>query len=131
MTIVDKKHVEGLDTDFKVLEERLLHSDYQEQPEILDQLLDDEFEEIASSGVLVSREDVVHWLLHKEKYARWRLDDFTTRLLANGLVLTVYHARQIHIEDKGRAGSHRSSIWKKSNGHWKMIFHQATKVSGV
>ena len=51
----------------KELEEKLLHSDVRKNPEILDDLLGEDFEEIGSIGKVQSREEVINWLVTKEK----------------------------------------------------------------
>jgi hypothetical protein len=67
------------------LEVKLLHSDVQENPEIINELLSDEFEEIGSIGKTSSREEVVYWLRMKEKNKQWSLDEFRIRELAPNL----------------------------------------------
>ncbi|MFT4607655.1 MAG: hypothetical protein ACI9V8_000295 [Urechidicola sp.] len=111
------------------LEEKLLHADVQKNPEILDDLLSKDFEEIGSIGKTSSREEVVHWLLTKEKNMQWSLDDFRIRELAPDLILAIYQAN-IKGNNRGSSkGSIRSSIWKLCSGNWKIIFHQGTKIT--
>lgn len=121
---------QGLENTIKQCEESLLHSDHIKNPEILKTLLADEFEEIGSAGFICCRQDVVDWLVNKGKDARWELKDFRVKILSDGLVLAIYHARKVGQAAAQSKGSLRSSIWKKtsaSNG-WQMIFHQATKI---
>ena len=112
----------------KELEEKLLHSDVRKNPEILNELLSEDFEEIGSIGKTSSREEVVKWLVTKEKDVKWSLNEFRIRELAADLVLAIYVAKKQQIQNNNSNGSIRSSIWKLSGGKWKMIFHQATKL---
>ena len=108
----------------KSLEEKLLHSDVGKNPEMLDELLSEDFEEIGSIGKTSSREEVINWLVTKEKNIKWTLSEFRLRELAPNLVLAIYIAQK----NSSTKGSIRSSIWKLCDGKWKMIFHQGTKI---
>lgn len=110
------------------LEKKLLHSDVRKNPEILNELLSEDFEEIGSIGKTSSREEVVKWLVTKEKDIKWSLNEFRIRELASDLVLAIYQAKKERTQNSNSNGSIRSSIWKLREGTWKMIFHQATKI---
>jgi hypothetical protein len=113
----------------KSLEEKLLHSDFQKNSEIINELLSEEFEEIGVIGKISSREEVIFWLLKKDKNMKWTLNDFKIRELTPDLVLATYQATsQGGASSISSKGSIRSSIWKLCSGHWKIIFHQGTKI---
>ncbi|MDH5692716.1 MAG: DUF4440 domain-containing protein [Gammaproteobacteria bacterium] len=112
----------------KELEEKLLHSDVRSNPELLDELLAQEFEEIESTGRLTSRREVVDWLLNKEVNTRWSLDAFRIKPLSEEVVLAVYVATKLNTENKKSKGSMRCSIWQRHGDNWKMIFHQGTNI---
>jgi len=111
----------------KQLEEKLLHSDVIANRSIFDELLADDFEEIASNGRISSRQQVVEWLVNKDKNIRWMLLDFKVRQLTPDLVLAVYRAKKSD-GDHASNGSLRSSLWKRNDSHWQMTFHQASKI---
>lgn len=143
----------SLEVHLKKLEEQLLHADIKSNPELLDELLSEDFEEINSSGVINSREDVVNWLLNKGTEGLWSITDFSIRQLADDLFLATYHSKCLtlekdkvavknntHIinskttENNSSKGSLRSSLWRRhsssgSHPEWQMIFHQGTKIS--
>ena len=125
---IQGKKMDPIENKIKELEEKLLHSDVRENPEILKQLLSDEFEEIGSNGKISSREDVIDWLLNKEKNISWSLSDFRIKKITSDIVISIYRARKIISNDNVSNGSMRSSIWKFSDSQWKMIFHQGTKI---
>lgn len=110
----------------KELEERLLHSDVKGNPEILNELIGEDFEEIGSNGKVSSREEVIEWMINKDKNIKWSLNDFRIRKLTPELVIAIYTASKN--DQVNSNGSIRSSIWKNCDGKWKMIFHQGTKI---
>ena len=112
----------------KELEEELLHSDVTKNPEILNDLLGEDFEEIGSIGKISSREEVINWLVTKEKNIKWSLNEFRVRELAPDMVLAIYSANKNEHQGSASKGSMRSSIWKLYGDKWKMIFHQGTKI---
>lgn len=116
-----KEHIKGL-------EEKLLHSDIRKNPEILKELISEDFEEIGSIGKISSREEVINWLVTKEKNIKWSLSEFRVRELASDMVLAIYIANKNGEHSCGSKGSIRSSIWKLCGDQWKMIFHQGTKI---
>jgi len=111
----------------KRLEEKLLHSDVAANRSILDELLADDFEEIGSNGKISSRQQVIDWLVSKDKNMRWTLLDFSVRQLAPDLVLAIYRAKKTDANHPSN-GSQRSSLWQRNDNHWQMIFHQASKI---
>lgn len=119
--------MKDIEKHIKKLEETLLQRNVRRNPDLLDELLDKDFEEIGSSGKITNRLQVMEWLLTKEKDVTWSLDGFRVRQLAPDLVLALYKATKI----KNRvevSGSLRSSIWQRTGDRWKMVFNQGTRV---
>ena len=112
----------------KGLEEKLLRTDVRKNPDILDELLSEDFEEIGSIGRTSSRAEVVNWLVTKEKDIEWTVNEFRIRELSPDLVLAIYRADKKNKTNIQSAGSIRSSLWKKNGNRWQMIFHQGTKI---
>lgn len=110
------------------LEEKLLHEDVRSNPEILIELLADDFEEIGVSGKIISRQEVIDWLVNKERDIQWSLDNFRVKELSPNVVFSLYEAKKKDISKNTTRGSMRSSIWKLHGKQWKMIFHQGTQV---
>ena len=109
------------------LEQKLLHTDWQQTPDLLESLLAPEFEEIGSYGECSSRAEVLDWLLNKNPSEQWLLDNFRIKRLSNILVLAIYHAKKKTTQNINSNGSIRSSIWRQDENHWTLVFHQATK----
>lgn len=112
------------------LEERLLHTDFSNQPQLLEDMLAAEFTEINASGQTGSRAAVCQWLMQKNKAARWRLTEVVVTELQPQMRLVNYHASQIAPVPSASKGALHSSIWNFNQQLqcWQLRFHQATKV---
>jgi hypothetical protein len=66
-------------------------------------------------------------VLRQEPPAQCFLTHFKTLVLAPGVVLVTYRAGRQH----GSEASLRSSIWKRIDGRWQMLFHQGTVAREV
>lgn len=120
---------DAITDQIKQLELKLLHSDMQMSPSLLDTLLAKEFEEIGDNGTVNARHDVADWLLNKNPRERWLLSDFRIKKLSADLVLAIYRAKKLADQkDIVSQGSVRSSIWKYNTQGWQMVFHQASKI---
>jgi hypothetical protein len=119
----------GIAEQIKQLELKLLHLDLKTEPELINDLLSHDFEEISQSGKINTRRDVVDWLIHKDIHLQWSLNDFRIRMLADELVMAMYTAQKMNDRNNLSKGSMRTSIWQRQGGTWKMIFHQASKIT--
>ena len=81
----------------------------------LESLLADDFVEFGSSGEILSRQMVAD-LLQQEPPRELSLDAFSATMLSNDVALLTYRA----------GGSNRSSIWLRTQGRWRLRFHQGT-----
>ncbi len=119
----------GIAEQIKQLELKLLHLDLKTEPELINDLLSHDFEEISQSGKINARRDVVDWLIHKDIHLQWSLNDFRIRMLADELVMAMYTAQKMNDRNNLSKGSMRTSIWRRQGSAWKMIFHQASKIT--
>jgi len=119
----------GIAEQIKQLELKLLHLDLKTEPELINDLLSHDFEEISQSGKINTRRDVVDWLIHKDIHLQWSLNDFRIRMLADELVMAMYTAQKMNDRNNLSKGSMRTSIWRRQGSAWKMIFHQASKIT--
>lgn len=116
------------------LELSLLQSDLNTHPELIDQLLAANFEEIDNRGQLQCRDDVVGWLMRKDPQLRWAFTNFRIKVLTEDLALAIYSIQnpaQPDTQLTQAPGSIRTSLWQRQGNDWKMIFHQATKITGA
>jgi hypothetical protein len=111
----------SLEKHLRELEERLLQTEVRKSPEELDQLLADDFVEIGSSGRLFNKQQIIEGLINETPVHRTLLD-FKIKLLAPDVALVTY---RVHNHEEQRY-SLRSSIWKRNEDRWQMVFHQGT-----
>lgn len=105
----------------KSLELSLLDVDTRKNINKLNKLIAEEFIEFGSSGKVYTKSAILQHLpiaSHRE----FKVSRFNTVELAVNCVLVIYQLQ----EKDGK--SLRSSIWKKFDSDWKMIFHQGTVI---
>jgi len=89
----------------------------------------DEFWEVGASGNVYTKQDVIETLL--ERYNNpdyqdiWEAKDFELTTIAPDNYLLTY----ILIQDKTRV-TRRSTLWRRVNGDWKILYHQGTLIEG-
>lgn len=114
----------------KRLEGRLQLASVRTSREQLDQLLADEFVEFGSSGRIYNKRQIVAALLadpenRNPRYAT--MQNVKLVPLAGDTALLTYRSSK---SQPGRQAvrANRSSIWKKMDGRWQMLFHQGTPL---
>lgn len=83
------------------------------------------FWEVGASGHRYSREFV--WSVLEERYKNpsqdsWEAEDFYCQEIAPNNYLLTYKLHQ------GERVTQRSTLWRHSNGYWKIVYHQGTIV---
>jgi hypothetical protein len=104
------------------LEQQLLRPATRSSRKNLEELLAEDFVEFGSSGVIYDRASVISSLAQENPVA-WSIASFKARALAEGVALVTYVATKGEVDS-----SLRCSIWKLTDGRWRMAFHQGTKV---
>lgn len=89
----------------------------------------DEFWEVGASGNVYTKQDVIDTLLE-----RYNNPDYQDIWEAKGFELTKissdnYLLTYILIQDKTRV-TRRSTLWRRVNCDWKIIYHQGTLIEG-
>lgn len=118
-----------LQQHIKGLEESLLRPYERTEMELLDKLLHDDFEEVGSSGRTTYKHEAIRWLIREEENIQWSLSEFRIRALSAELVLAHYFAHKNNLKTGKISNSMRSSLWKKSDDRWSIIFHQGSEIS--
>lgn len=101
------------------LEEKLLQPEIRTSPEEIEKLLENDFFEFGSSGNVWYKNGIQTAGIGVVKMI---ISNFEIHQLSSNTVLTTY---RIFNEVKMQH-TLRSSIWKFSDGIWKMFFHQGT-----
>lgn len=108
-------------TQFRELEEHHLNPKVRKNPkQLLADILADNFFEIGSSGRFIYRDEC----LVDEGIGEWEvvMTDFKVHPLSEDIVLTTYHIKNKTLV----RNTLRSSIWKRIDDRWQMVFHQGT-----
>ncbi len=115
----------------KRLEARLQLPSVRTSRQQLDQLLADEFLEFGSSGATYDKAQVIKGLLADPEslLPRYATMQNTKILwLAPGIALVTYRSQKARPGGAPPQRANRSSIWKKMDGRWQMVFHQGTPL---
>ena len=93
-------------------------------------LLANDFVEFGSSGKVWDKSSIVASMQTETMDEPITVEDFEARELASDVVLITYTSSRSKrvVEGPLPVSSLRSSIWKRRNGKWQMIFHQGTKI---
>jgi hypothetical protein len=115
--------MEDLDKHFLDLEEKFLRPAARSSRKNLEELLTEDFFEVGASGGVYDRKSIVSAMLGEYPPA-WSIANFKVTPLSDDIVLVTYLATT-----STGPSAVRSSIWKRSDGRWRMAFHQGTKVA--
>jgi len=89
-------------------------------------MTDPGFWEVGASGSRYSRDYVSEVLTERYKNPRvevWQIEDFLIQQIADNNYLVTYALFQ------GDRLSRRSTTWRRTDGDWKIFYHQGTLVS--
>lgn len=109
------------------LEKLLLTFEVRHSEELLKDLIAPDFKEIGASGAYTNLDDALRDLPQTDDWSA-KVQDFEFRELGEGVCQLIFRAYIKHyLQDEGTY-SHRTSIWKKFESGWKVIYHQGTRV---
>jgi hypothetical protein len=118
----------GLIEHLRELEASMAKPEIRRSPEQLSRLLADDFREFGGSGRMFNKGQIVEALQNQPPLELW-LDDFQVKCLSADLALVTYRGH-CKFPDSGKVShSLRSSIWRKRDGRWEVVFHQGTPVT--
>ena len=120
------KSIKSIEKQIKNLEELLLQPDVRKSALELSKFLAEDFFEFGSSGKVFTRKEIIKSL--KEGHnLKLSLTNFKLMELGENHYLATYKA--LKEENGEKIYSLRSSIWRKNNESYVMIFHQGTKIN--
>ncbi|CAM5514297.1 hypothetical protein MAUB1S_08583 [Mycolicibacterium aubagnense] len=113
------------------LEEELFKHTVRASPAAVGALLADDFLEFGRSGRVYDKKEIVLGLAAEASDPPLELtaSGFELKSLAEDVVLLTY--RTSRPDGDRTLHTLRSSIWKFSDGAWRMVFHQGTPTSEV
>ena len=111
------------------MEMQLLRPEVRISSEKLAELLWDDMIEFCSSGFVYQykKNDVIEKSLNSSTL-KWKIKDFKIKCLSDDIILVTYMLDKNSYTSTKPNHSLRSSIWKSTDGKWKMFFHQGTPV---
>lgn len=109
----------------KEFELALLSDKVRKSPAKLDEYLSDEFYEFTQSGQLFTKKDIIDCLpnLPEEIFI---VENYSEKVLAEDIIHVTYFTERKIPSTWEKKFTICSSIWKKYNSKWQMIFFQWT-----
>ena len=109
------------------LETSLLKPEVRLSASDLDLLLADDFREFGSSGEIYDKKLILERLPKDTQTSpvEFLVSDFQIEELAENIILATFKTDKT-LSDKSHVVALRTSIWRKNNNSWQMIFHQGT-----
>ncbi|MGX2993851.1 nuclear transport factor 2 family protein [Streptomyces sp. JNUCC 64] len=101
---------------------RLLDPEVRPSPELVGELLHPEFTEIGASGRLWDRASIIAALADRPGGGVRPIT--TSRMRGTRLAPDLVHLT-FDTDNNGRL-AHRSSLWRRTEGGWRLFFHQGT-----
>jgi hypothetical protein len=111
--------------ELRGLEELLAKPDVRRSPDELERLIADDFREFGGSGRIFDKKQIIA-ALQGQPRCELSLTDFQAVCLATDVVLVTYRGKAQFSESEKPLYSLRSSIWRRSDGKWQVVFHQGT-----
>lgn len=112
--------INNMYNQIRELELLLLDPSLRKSKQKLNELIDDEFIEIGVSGKIYNKQDILDSLPY-ENANKFKAYNFKFTEISNKVILIIYET------EKSSFKALRSSIWRKSDDNWKLIFHQGTE----
>jgi hypothetical protein len=110
----------NIEAQIRELEDRLLTPEVRGSAAALDTLISRDFFEFGSSGQVYDRQTIVAAILADPQPRVPPVTEFRVCALSADVALATYRT----------GGSVRSSIWRRENDAWRIVFHQGTPTSG-
>jgi len=110
--------------DLLALEQQLLDPALRADAAFLRRVLADDFQEIGQSGRIYDKASMINRLPMAPGFSGPRtIIDFEAREMGPGLILAIYRIAE--------TGTLRSSLWRRVNSGWELVFNQGTRPSEV
>jgi GNAT superfamily N-acetyltransferase len=103
------------------LEISLLEQSVRQSATQLNSLIADDFTEFGSSGEIYNKRNILE-SLPTEEIRNFVVSDFEVKELSKDVMLATYKTAEAGLTFL------RSSIWKRYDDDWRMVFHQGTKM---
>ena len=108
-------------------EESLLTTPTRYSYDHLNKLLDDDFIEFGSSGNIYRKQDILARLPQENNFT-FTMENILIKQIDEYIFLLTYKVKKMQGDGQVLA-SLRSSLWKKFNMEFKLLFHQGTPIA--
>ncbi len=108
------------------LETDLLKPEIRTSVEKLNELISDDFIEYGSSGLVYNKAMILE-RLPKGDSPFYTLFDFELIILSENIIQTRFKTNRVNFDGTKMSSLH-SSIWRKTNDKWQMLFNQGTLI---
>jgi len=110
------------------LELDLLSAETRARPERVAALLAEDFQEFGRSGARYLKAETISALAEEDPSPVWRLEvtECAVKPLAADVALVTYRTARRFPDGSVDRAALRASIWRREEGDWRMVFHQAT-----
>ncbi|NBF11815.1 DUF4440 domain-containing protein [Pseudomonas sp. Fl4BN1] len=112
------------------LETRLQQAEVRADRQALDALLADDFLEFGVSGGRWNKAQVLDSLVQQDFIER-SISEFEVQRLAADLAQVIYLCHNAAAGGRAASSAWRSSLWRRHDGRWQMLFHQGTLRPGA
>ena len=102
------------------LEKSLFKYEYISDVDYLNNVIDDSYLEVGKSGYKITKSDVIEELSKLDEDRNIIIYNFSCSEISNDIFLVHYFTK------KESDNIFRTSIWKKENNNFKILFHQAS-----
>jgi hypothetical protein len=109
-------------------EQQLMDPAFRKNRDQVSPLLAEGFREFGSSGRIWNKAAILDHLASETPQPAPIVEDFAIQLLGSETVLATYRVVRAQSDPNMPQVSLRSSLWMRSKGGWRMLFHQGTKV---
>lgn len=116
-----KELVLGLECE--LLSPRVRHSDVR-----LRELLADEFVEFGASGRIYDKRSIIDALVQAESTESFEVDNFRMVTCSDDMAFVTYSCAATSATGEVIRNSNRSSLWKRIDNNWQIVFHQGTRT---
>ncbi|MCP4178904.1 MAG: DUF4440 domain-containing protein [bacterium] len=110
-----------IESEILNLEKELLKPEVRKDKNRIKELLSEDFVEFCSSGFIYKYKN--NDVFSRSSTENWKIVDFKLKQLSENVYLALYKI----IKHNEKKNSLRSSVWKKIDNKWKLIFHQGTQ----
>lgn len=119
------------DQALKDLERQLMEGFKNQDREVLNRLLDDDFIFTGDEGQTLNKAQYVEAATKARKVESYTLDDLTTRVYGDTCVVAGRRTRKITVGVKPSGGDYRfTNTFVKRMGRWRVIASQDTRIKG-